>query len=41
MNVLKDLAKKILKIIKTDKGDVLNHKNEEEFLNCTYSKFLR
>ena len=29
-----------LKIIKTDNGDVLDHKNEKAFLNCTYSEIL-
>ena len=29
-----------LKIIKTNDGDILEHKNEKEFLDCTYSKIL-
>ena len=33
-------GKENLKIIKTDKGDVLDHKNEKNFLNCTYSEIL-
>ena len=34
-------CKENLKIIKTNNGDVLDHKNEEEFLDCTYSKILK
>ena len=34
-------GKENLKIIKTNEGDVLDHKNEEEFLDCTYSKILK
>ena len=33
-------GKENLKIIKTDSGDVLDHKNEKAFLNCTYSGIL-
>ena len=33
-------GKENLKIIKTDNGDVLDHKNEKAFLNCTYSGIL-
>ena len=29
-----------LKIIKTSDGDILDHKNEKAFLNCTYSNVL-
>ena len=33
-------GKKNIKIIKTKDGDVIEHKNEKEFLYCTYSKVL-
>ena len=38
---IKRFGKENLKIIKTNEGDVLDHKNEEEFLDCTYSKILK
>ena len=35
-----ELGKENLKVIKTNEGNILDHKKEKEFLDCTYSGLL-
>lgn len=37
---INELGKENLKVIKTNEGNILDHKKEKEFLDCTYSGLL-